>query len=142
MLARILRECDPVVTSGGGLLRFEGFSACASAYARVDLEPDGYDGVVAGQGTTNVDFNAPFRAMLAQVRDDERVGFAIGREEVTLLRGADQVVERKVDLPVRWLKSFVEVQAYEARMHLRADLGKIEAVRFLRSLPRTTMAKT
>src|SRR5690349_4115726 len=33
MVARILREADPVVTSGGGLLRFEGFSACASAYA-------------------------------------------------------------------------------------------------------------
>src|SRR5687767_1516472 len=40
MLERILRECDPVVTSGGGLLRFEGFSACGSVYARVDLNPD------------------------------------------------------------------------------------------------------
>jgi len=142
MLEHILRECDPVVTSGGGLLRFEGFSACASAYARVDLEPDAYEGVVVGKGTTNVDFNAPFRAALAQVRDDERVGFAIGSDEVNLLRGADQIVERKVSLPVRWLKSFVEVQAYEAQMQLRADLGKIEAVRFLRSLPRTTLDKT
>jgi hypothetical protein len=31
MLSRIVTLADPVVTSGGGLLRFEGFSACASA---------------------------------------------------------------------------------------------------------------
>jgi hypothetical protein len=137
MLERILRECDPVVTSGGGMLRFEGFSACASVYARVDLNPDAYAGVVVGRGTTNVDFNAPFRAALAQVRDTERVGLAVGADEVTLLRGAEQCVERKVSLPLRWLKGFVEVQAYQARMELRAELGKVEAVRFLRSLPRT-----
>lgn len=142
MLERILRESDPVVTSGGGLLRFEGFSACGSAYARVDLEPDAYDGVVVGHGTTNVDFNAPFRAALAQIRDQERVGFAVGTDEVTLLRGADQIVERKVALPLRWLKGFVEVQAYQAKMTPRFDLPKIETLRFLRSLPRTPMAKT
>src|SRR6266404_5593551 len=51
MLRRILDTRDPVVTSGGGLLRFEGFSACCSAYARVDLNPDAYDGVVVGRGT-------------------------------------------------------------------------------------------
>lgn len=28
---------DPVVTSGGGMLRFEGFSSCCGVYARVDL---------------------------------------------------------------------------------------------------------
>jgi hypothetical protein len=115
---------------------------CSSAYARVDLEPDAYVGVVTGQGTTNVDFNAPFRAALAQVRDNERVGLAVGKEDVTLLRGADQIVERKVNLPVRWVKGFVEVQAYQSRMELRAELGKIETLRFLRSLPRSTQAKT
>lgn len=138
MLARILRECDPVVTSGGGLLRFEGFSACGSTYARVDLNPDAYTGVVIAHGTTNVDFNPPLRAALAQVRDDERVGLAIGTDEMVLLRGGDQVIERKVALPLRWLKGFVEVQSYQSRMERRATLGKIEALRFLRSLPRST----
>jgi hypothetical protein len=133
---------DPVVTSGGGLIRFEGFSSCCSAYARVDLNPDAYDGVVVGQGTTNVDFNADMRAVLAQIRDNERVSLAVGTDEVAILRGSDQVVERKVPLPVRWLKGFVEMQAYQSRMQPRARLNKIETLRFLRSLPRTTMAKT
>src|SRR5262249_49873042 len=110
MLRKILLTRDPVVTSGGGLIRFEGFSACCSAYARVDVCPDAYDGVVVEQGTTNVDFNADMRAALAQVRDNERVSLAVGTDEVALLRGTDQVIERKVPLPVRWLKGFVEMQ--------------------------------
>jgi len=138
MLNRILRTKDPVVTSGGGLLRFEGFSACCSAYARVDLSPDAYEGVVAGQGTTNVDFNSEMRAALAQVRDGERVSLAVGTDEVALLRGSDQVVERKVDLPLRWIRGLVEVQAYQARMEKRAEIGRVETLRFLRSLPKTT----
>jgi hypothetical protein len=142
MLQKILATRDPVVTSGGGLIRFEGFSACCSTYARVDVSPGGYDGVVVDQGTTNVDFNAQMRASLAQIRDDERVGLAVGTDEVALLRGVEQVVERKVKLPMRWLKGFVEVQAYQSRMERRAHLGKIETLRFLRSLPRSTMAKT
>jgi len=104
MLRKMLDTRDPVVTSGGGLIRFEGFSACCSTYARIDLSPDGYDGVVVDQGTTNVDFNAGMRAALAQIRDDERVGLAVGTDEVALLRGAEQSVERKVKLPLRWLK--------------------------------------
>ena len=142
MLKRILAQRDPVVTSGGGMLRFEGFSACCSAYARVDLTPDAYDGVVAGQGTTNVDFNPGLRAALAQVRDGESIGLAVGREDLTLLRGVEQIVERKVPLPVRWLRGFVEVQAYQARMERRMAIGKIETLRFLRSLPRTAVSRS
>lgn len=141
MLKRILAESDPVVTSGGGLLRFEGFSACCSTYARVDLNPDAYAGVVVGQGTTNVDFGSAFRVALAQIRPGESVGFAVGTDEVALLRGVDQMVERQVNLPLRWLKGFAEVQAYQARMECRAKLDKIESLRFLRSLPRTALAK-
>jgi hypothetical protein len=108
----------------------------------VDLQPEAYDGVVVDQGTTNVDFNAGMQAALAQIRDGERVSFAVGAEEVALLRDADQVVERKVKLPVRWLKGFVEVQAYQAQMERRAQLGKIEMLRFLRAVPRTVMPRT
>src|SRR5207247_4148922 len=54
----------------------------------------------------------------------------------------EQIVERKVKLPMRWLKGFVEVQAYQSRMQQRTHLGKVETLRFLRSLPRSTMART
>ncbi|HKX41392.1 MAG TPA: hypothetical protein VJO99_09565, partial [Burkholderiaceae bacterium] len=61
-VARAIALADPVVTAGGGLLRFEGFSSCCSTYVRADLLPEAYEGQVTGKGTTNVDFNAPMRA--------------------------------------------------------------------------------
>jgi hypothetical protein len=142
MLRRALLAADPVITSGGGLLRFEGFSACASVYARVDLTPDAYSGLVTGEGTTNVDFNAGMRAALAQVLDSESVSLAIGAGEVALERGSELVVERKVLLPLRWIRGFVEVQAYQARMERRFELGKVETLRFLRALPRSTASRS
>jgi hypothetical protein len=55
---------------------------------------------------------------------------------LSLSRGGEAVVERKVALPVRWLKGFVEVQAYQARMIRKLEVSGFEAARFLRSLPR------
>jgi len=141
MLATILANADPVVTSGGGMLRFEGFSACASAHARVDLAPGSYDADVLRSGTTNVDFSPPMRAALASVRDSERVRLDVGADRITLEREGASIVERKVKLPVRWLKSFVEVQAYQARMTPRFTLVGTEVLRFLRSLPRAKTSR-
>jgi hypothetical protein len=127
---------DPVVTGSGDLLRFEAFSGCCSTYGRVDLLPEALDGTWHGRGTTNVDFNAPMRAALAKVRDTDRVGLAVGSDEVSLSRGGEPVVERKVALPVRSLKGFVEVQVYQARMVRKIEVAGFEGARFLRSLPR------
>jgi SWIM zinc finger len=140
MLARILALADPVVTRGGEVLRFEAFSACCSTYGRVDLLPRAVDGEWLGRGTTNVDFNAPLRAALAKIRDADKVTLSVGSDGVELARGAEAVVERKMALPVRWLKGFVEVQAYQARMLRRLEVSGAEAFRFLRALPRSATA--
>ncbi len=142
MLARVIAERDPVVTAGGGMLRFEGFSACCSTYARVDFDPDGYSGEIVGRGTTNVDFNPALRASLSKVRDTDRLTVSVGPDELAVKRGFDKIVERKVDLPVRWLKGFVEVQAYQSAMEPRFTVDRLEAIRFLRTLPKTTAPKT
>jgi hypothetical protein len=136
MLARILLLADPVVTSSEDVLRFEAFSACCSTYARVDLLPGAVDGARQGRGTTNVDFNAAMRAALARIRDADRVELSVGARVVELKRESESVVERKVALPLRWLKGMVEVQAYQARMTPCLDVAGAEAWRFLRSLPR------
>jgi len=67
MLARIIREADPVVTVSSDALRFEGFSSCCSAYVRHDLTADCYAAENIRVGTTNVDFGADMRAALAKV---------------------------------------------------------------------------
>jgi hypothetical protein len=139
MLARLLALADPVVTCAGERLRFEGFSACCSAYARVDLLPGALEGETLGRGTTNVDFNAPMRASLARLRDGEEARLSVGAGEVELETGAGSVVERKVPLPTRWLRGFVEVQAHQARMEPRLEVSGAELRRFLNALPRGGM---
>jgi SWIM zinc finger len=142
LLARTLALADPVVTGGDDVLRFEALSACCSTYARVDLLPDALDGQRQDRGTTNVDFNAPLRAALARIREGDRVELSVGADALELTRATETLVERKVPLPLRWLKGFVEVQAYQARMTPRLEVAGAEAWRFLRALPRNPVKQT
>jgi hypothetical protein len=128
-------QMDPVVTSNEAMLRFEGFSGCCGVYVRVDLDTAGLQAERLGRGTTNVDFNLPMRAALMRLQDNERVEFSVGREAFALSHGAERVVEKKVSLPLRWIKGFSEVQAYQPRLLLMADVNGVEARHFARSLP-------
>lgn len=136
MLERTLMQADPVVTSSDDRLRFEGFSACCGAYARVDLLPLALNSGRFGRGTTNVDFNQPMLSALAMVRSTDKVALSVGREGVELAVEAGKVVEKKVRLPIRWLKGFVEVQACQRRMQHVLEISGLEAARFLKGLPR------
>ncbi|MET9433119.1 SWIM zinc finger family protein [Streptomyces sp. NPDC006551] len=128
---------DPVVTGNGDRLRFESFSGCGGVYARLDVLSEGLDGAETGHGTTNVDVNNPLREALSRMTGDDPLHLRVGPEElaVTTLEGA--VVEKKVPLPDRWLRGFAEAQVASAGFDLRAELTGAEAVRFLRSLPRS-----
>jgi hypothetical protein len=127
---------DPVVTSGGGMLRFEGFSSCCGVYARVDLPPGAFDVDLRGKGTTNVDFNDPMRVALRRLTDRDDAGFQVGGRGVTLSQGEDKIIERKVKLPVRWIKGFCEVQAYQPRLIPHFEFSPAEARDLFKSLPR------
>ncbi|MCA9059398.1 MAG: SWIM zinc finger family protein [Planctomycetaceae bacterium] len=127
---------DPVVTSGGGMLRFEGFSGCCGVYSRVDLHPDAFDVELRGKGTTNVDFNDAMRTSLRRMRNQDDTRLQVGGEGLTLRRDGDTIVERRVRLPVRWIKGFCEVQAYQPRMTPHFELSAMEARDLFRGLPR------
>ncbi|MEM1427909.1 MAG: SWIM zinc finger family protein [Pseudomonadota bacterium] len=137
MVARILREADPVVTVGAETLRFEGFSACCSAFARLDLSSEALDVDARSKGTTNVDFGPELRAALASVGRDATLDLTVGADAVTLARDGRHYVERKVPLPLRWIKGFGEVQVAMAGMEPAFVLRGVVAQRFLRSLPRS-----
>ena len=136
MIAKIRALADPVITCGEDRIRFEAFSACCSVYARVDLLPEAVDGSLVATGTTNVDFNPGMRAALAQLRDSEPAGFTVGATEFALESGGATTIERKVKLPVRWLKGFVEAQAHQSRMEPRFEIKGVEVRRFEQGLPR------
>lgn len=132
---RLLAAADPVVTSGGERLRFESFSVCCGVYCRVDLNSQAIDGDWTGRGTTNVDFNPPMRAALSGVLGSENIGLSVGADRVVLETSKAPVVEKKVKLPVRWLKGFVEVQAYQARMKPAFEVSANDFRQLLKGIP-------
>jgi hypothetical protein len=77
------------------------------------------------------------RSALAQVRGDSELDITIGAHAVGFAHGAVEIVERKVPLPVRWVKGFGEVQLRMAGMCHAFTLPGIAAQRFLRALPRS-----
>ncbi len=139
MLGKILLQSDPVLTWGAGVLRVEGFSSCCGMYVRADVEQRALDASELRPGTTNVDFNDGMRAALSRVRDPDGLDLAVGEDAVEVRRdgggAVDQVVERKVELPVRWLRGFLEVPTILSRMEPRFTVERAAAIRFVRSLP-------
>ncbi len=140
MVQRLIQQSDPVITCGGGVLRFEGFSACCGVYARLDLLGNAFDADRLEPGTANVDFNPPMRAALAKLRDGQRARLTVSKAGFEVAAEFSEAFERRVALPVRWIKGFVEVQAHQARMERQFTISGAIAQRFLRDLPRQRTA--
>ncbi|MEM7474555.1 MAG: SWIM zinc finger family protein [Planctomycetota bacterium] len=128
---------DPIITAHEDFLRFEVFSGCCSVYARVDLPPESIRGQTLGCGTTNVDFNPGMVAALGKVRASDKLSVAVGADEFVLENLNDQVHEKKVQLPLRWLKGLAAVTSYGEKLQCQHEIQAAHAARFLRSLPRT-----
>lgn len=127
---------DPVVTSGDGTLRFEGFSGCCGLYARLDMTDDALNAVIVEHGTTNVDFNPPMISMLSRVSATDDVSFSVGDRELAVTRGKEVIRERKVKLPERWLRGFCEAAAFQARLEPAIRLEKAQAIKLISAIPR------
>ncbi len=130
-----LDALDPVLTSSDTMLRMEGFSACCGVYARIDMSHNAFEGDIKNRGTTNVDFNDPIRAALRRIKAQDDVQFSVGKTEVALEVADTRVVEKKVKLPLRWIKGFSEVQAYQPGLELRYEIPAAQAMKLLRSMP-------
>ena len=137
MLIKILELADPVATCADDRLRFEAFSACCSVYGRVDLLPEAYNGETIGRGTTNVDFGPGIRSALAGVEDRSRLDLAVGAAAVEVEADGGSAVERRVPLPSRWLRGFLEVQSIQAELAPAAQVDAAGARSFLRSIPKS-----
>lgn len=131
-----LRMRDPVVTSNRSVLRFESFSACNGVYARFDLDDSGFSDDLADWGTTNVDVNDPLRAALSSVGAGEPLRMSVGADAVEVETMDDQIVERKVPLPERWLRGFAEVQIASTDLQPQIELPAARARVAIRDLPR------
>ncbi|WP_040626665.1 SWIM zinc finger family protein [Mucilaginibacter paludis] len=126
---------DPIVTAGNDKIRFEGFSHCAGVYARVDILGDGHDGEFLASGTTNVDFNQPMLSALSSIRKNENVLLSIGQKEVGLHRENEKIIERKVPLPVKWIKGLTSVQMFLAQSEKVYTFNRLQALQLFKTIP-------
>lgn len=131
------RMADPIVTSGDGVLRFEGFSTCRSLAVRVDLLPDGMETLHQSHGTTNVDFNQPMRSALTRINDRDAMSLAIDENAFVLVHGEESLLERKVDLPLSWLKGLASIPTISSQCETVAELAGPAIAVLFRDLPRT-----
>ena len=127
---------DPVITAAANKLRLEAFSSCCSVYAKIDLLPKALDGEFLQNGTTNVDFNTEMITALSQIKKDENVFFSIGKKEVVLQKNNENIVEKKVSLPLRWIKGMATVQILASEMKKVMILDKLQIQLLFRNIPR------
>jgi hypothetical protein len=127
---------DPIVSAGSERLRFEGFSSCNGVYVRLDMKPEAIDGEFIANGTTNVDFNDPMLNALNAIQKNEKVTLAVGQQDVQVITSKAKVTEKKVTLPMRWIKGLTSVQLYLADMDLKFEVNKIQTIQLFQSLPK------
>ena len=129
---------DPICTANGDRLRFEAFSACNTVGVRLDLLAAAFDGGEIRHGTTNVDINQPLRDALGQVSSSELMHLAVGNDELRVSTPEATHVERKVELPDRWLKALGSSQELTRELKLIGETPAVQARKFLAALPSGT----
>lgn len=127
---------DPIATAGNGKLRFEGFSHCAGVYARVDVLPNAIDAVFSESGTVNVDFNQPMINALASVGKKGELLLNLGAEGISVQTAPDElIVERKVPLPLKWIKGLTSVQMFLSATEQVHTFNQLQAMQLFKSIP-------
>ena len=126
---------DPICTANGDRIRFEAFSACNTVGVRLDLLAAAFDGGDIHHGTTNVDINQPLRETLGQISPSELMHLAIGNDELRVSTLDATHVERKVELPDRWLKALGSSQELTRELDLIGETPAVQTRQFLATLP-------
>ena len=101
------------------------------------MNQDALEGSMIAPGTTNVDFGPQLRGALARARALPRCELAIGRDYLKI-KSEDEVTEKRVKLPRRWLQGFIEAQYHQNSMRLFAQLSSHQFRRFVQSVPAAT----
>ncbi|MCB9794098.1 MAG: SWIM zinc finger family protein [Alphaproteobacteria bacterium] len=127
---------DPIVTVSPDELSFEVFSKDEGTYARLALahgEMKLQGEVVCG--TTNIDFSNALLQGVQRMRSYRETRLSIGQDAVGLETvGADEVLEKRIQVPDSWLRGFLQVQSAATLPSTRFRLAAIDLYNLLRHL--------
>lgn len=105
-------KLDPIVSVQPDATFFEAFSTDESTYARVTLPHTALDSKESPIcGTTNIDFSLALEREFARARTYRDLSLTVGSKSVSIDLGVSSLQEKKIDLPMSWVKGLVEVQA-------------------------------
>ena len=143
-LWRLLMPCDPVITVAEDVAFFECFSADESSYGCLTVDRQDGFGPAADErlGTTNVDYSWDLFNQFQSLRSYRETRFNLdpsGFEVAT--EAAEEYREEKIDLPLGWLRGFMQLQGAMALPMRRVSLSR-EAVYSLLAWLKRNKART
>lgn len=131
---------DPILSAHGDRLRAECFSACNGVYACFELLQTGLDGGEISYGTTNVDLNPRTRQFLSRLPNHQVLHLQIGNDGLEATTKTARVIERKVEMPARWVPALGNVAQLLQTFTHRFQVGASAAKAFLATLPAASSA--
>ena len=129
-------QLDPVVTCDNSGIRFEGFSGCCGVYVIATFSNSMFSSFEPCLGTTNVDINDELRNGLARIRANNTLQLEVNDRGIDVDVNEKRFTEKKVKLPVRWLRGFGEVQSILPRLEHRLTASGQDTLKFLQRLPK------
>lgn len=134
-------SCDPILTANGDRLRIESFSACNGVLARLDLLAGGFESGHIGHGTTNVDVTPLSQQALSRINTHDLMHLSVGCDRVRVATATENVEERKVEMPGRWIRGLGNASELHEQLKLIMDAPASITRRFLSTLPTPSAAE-
>jgi hypothetical protein len=73
---------------------------------------------------------------LGSIRPNEKVMLSVGEKEVGLYQEEKKIIERKVPLPVKWIKGLGTVQVYLSESEKHHTFNRIQTQQLFRGMPK------
>jgi hypothetical protein len=132
---------DPVITVAEDRVFFECFSKDESLYAALMMDRDAIFGasLQSQLGTTNVDYSWELYHHFQTLRSYRETRFTLDPGGVTVdvdAEGAGHYREEKIDLPLSWLRGFMQLQAAMALPMRKVTLSRSAVYNLLAFLKR------
>ena len=127
---------DPIITVHPDSIFFEVFSKDESTYARLSMDHSAFE--TEGEvkyGTTNIDYSKDFFAGVQKMRSYRESWLNIESEQVQLKsEDAKPIMEKKVQVPLNWIRGFLQVQSAATLPKSEITLNAIDIYNALRQL--------
>lgn len=123
---------DPVINVHAHGVSFEVFSRDEGCYAHLCLKPELFENIAPTQyGTTHIDYSEALIQGIESIRSHRQASLSIGQQATSLAvsrehTDAETILEKQINVPVSWLRGFLQVQSAAQLAQDRFSLQPID----------------